>query len=36
MTDKADHIAWAAKPVAVFQQHCRTGTEVLGYVRSPR
>jgi hypothetical protein len=27
MTDKADHIAWAAKAIAVFQQHCRTGDE---------
>jgi hypothetical protein len=27
MTDKADHIAWAAEAVAVFQQHCRTGDE---------
>jgi hypothetical protein len=27
MTDKADHIAWAAKAVAVFQRHCRTGDE---------
>jgi len=25
MTDKADHIAWAAEAVAVFQRHCRTG-----------
>ena len=27
MTDKADHIAWAAEAVAVFQRHCRTGDE---------
>jgi len=27
MTDKADHIAWAAEAVAVFQEHCRTGDE---------
>jgi hypothetical protein len=27
MTDKTDHIAWAAEPVAVFQGHCRTGDE---------
>ena len=27
MTDKADHIAWAAEAIAVFQQHCRTGDE---------
>jgi hypothetical protein len=27
MTDKADHIAWAAEAVAVFQGHCRTGDE---------
>jgi hypothetical protein len=27
MTDKANHIAWAAEAVAVFQQHCRTGDE---------
>jgi len=25
MTDKTDHIAWAAEAVAVFQWHCRTG-----------
>jgi hypothetical protein len=25
MTDKADHIAWAAEAVAVFQEHCHTG-----------
>ena len=25
MTDKADHIAWAAEAVAVFQRHCYTG-----------
>ena len=27
MPDKADHIAWAAEAVAVFQRHCRTGDE---------
>ena len=27
MTDKADHIAWTAEAVAVFQEHCRTGDE---------
>jgi hypothetical protein len=27
MTDKADHIAWAAEAIAVFQAHCRTGDE---------
>jgi hypothetical protein len=27
MTDKADHIAWAAEAIAVFQRHCRTGDE---------
>jgi len=27
MTDKADHIAWAAEAVAVFQRHCYTGDE---------
>jgi hypothetical protein len=27
MTDKADHIMWAAEAVAVFQAHCRTGDE---------
>jgi hypothetical protein len=27
MTDKADHIAWAAEAVAVFQRRCRTGDE---------
>lgn len=27
MTDKADHIVWAAEAVAVFQAHCRTGDE---------
>jgi len=27
MTDKADHIAWAAEAVAVFQRHCNTGDE---------
>jgi hypothetical protein len=27
MTDKADHIAWAAEAVAVFQKHCRTGDD---------
>ena len=27
MTDKADHIAWAAEAAAVFQEHCRTGDE---------
>jgi len=28
MTDKADHLAWAAEAVAVFQEHCRTGTNM--------
>ena len=27
MPDKADHIAWAAEAIAVFQRHCRTGDE---------
>jgi hypothetical protein len=27
MTDKADHIAWAAEAIAVFQEHCQTGNE---------
>jgi hypothetical protein len=27
MTDKTDHIAWAAEAVAVFQKHCRTGDD---------
>ena len=27
MTDKSDHIVWAAEAVAVFQKHCRTGDE---------
>ena len=27
MTAKADHIAWAAEAVAVFQRRCRTGDE---------
>jgi hypothetical protein len=27
MTDKAEHIAWAAKAIAIFQQHCRTDDE---------
>jgi hypothetical protein len=27
MTDKADHIAWGAEGLAVFQRHCRTGDE---------
>ena len=27
LTDKADHIAWAAEAVAVFQRRCRTGAE---------
>ena len=27
ITDKIDHIAWAAEAVAVFQRHCRTGDE---------
>jgi hypothetical protein len=25
--NKADHIAWAAEVVAVFQRHCRTADE---------
>jgi hypothetical protein len=27
MTDKADHIAWAAEAIAVFQRHCPTDDE---------
>ena len=27
MIDKADHIAWAAAAVGVFQRHCGTGDE---------
>jgi hypothetical protein len=27
LTDKADHIAWAAEAIAVFQKRCRTGDE---------
>ena len=27
MPDKADHIAWAAEAVAIFQRHCHTGDE---------
>jgi hypothetical protein len=27
MTDKADHIAWAAEAVAIFQRRCHTGDE---------
>ena len=27
MTDKAEHIAWAAEAIAVFQQYCRTDDE---------
>ncbi|MFZ3251431.1 MAG: hypothetical protein WA214_21375 [Pseudolabrys sp.] len=27
MRNKADHIAWAAEAIAVFQRHCRTGDE---------
>ena len=27
MTDKAEHIAWAAEAIAVFQRHCRTDDE---------
>jgi hypothetical protein len=27
VTAKADHIAWAAEAVAVFQRRCRTGDE---------
>jgi hypothetical protein len=27
MTDKTDHIAWAAEAIAVYQRHCRTGDE---------
>ena len=27
MTDKADHIVWAAEAVAVFQKHSRSGDE---------
>ena len=27
MIDKADHIAWTAAAVAVFQRHCGTGDE---------
>ena len=28
MTDKADHIAWAAEAIAVFQRQCRTGDDM--------
>ena len=27
MINKAGHVAWAAEPVAVFQEHCGTGDE---------
>ncbi|MFZ0623381.1 MAG: hypothetical protein WAM76_15440 [Pseudolabrys sp.] len=27
MRNKADHIAWAAEAIPVFQRHCRTGDE---------
>jgi hypothetical protein len=27
MRNKADHIAWAAEAIEVFQRHCRTGDE---------
>jgi hypothetical protein len=27
MTDKSNHIVWAAEAVAVFQKRCRTGDE---------
>ena len=27
MTSKADHIAWAAEALAIFQRHCRTADE---------
>jgi hypothetical protein len=27
MTDKADHITWAAEAIMVYQRHCRTGDE---------
>ena len=27
MTDKPDHIAWAALAIAAFQRHCRSGGE---------
>jgi hypothetical protein len=27
MTYKADHIAWAAEAVAVFQRHCHSGDD---------
>ena len=27
MTDKGDHIVWAAEAVAVFQKHSRSGDE---------
>lgn len=27
MTNKANHIAWAAEAVAIFQRHCRTADE---------
>jgi hypothetical protein len=27
MVDKAEHIAWAANAIALFQSHCRTGDE---------
>ena len=27
MSDKTNHIAWAAEAVAVFQRHCQTGDD---------
>jgi len=27
VTNKANHIAWAAEAVAIFQRHCRTADE---------
>ena len=27
MPNKADHIAWAAEVIAVFQRHCKTADE---------
>lgn len=27
MSDQAEHIAWAAAAITVFQQYCRTGNE---------
>ena len=27
MRNKADHLAWAAEAIEIFQAHCRTGDE---------